>query len=742
MAAIDPEGFRFALGLIRDGNIFEKLALDFLAKVIGYQFIPAGGLHDRGIDGMEHTFHRKVFDRAIYQASIEKDAARKIRNTLDKLQSNLIDFSQFIYVTNIPVPQKERLADMLMERYQKSIVIYDVDWFAAHVNDSEATMRTYGIFIDSYLQEFRKPGRAYEIADLEGDPRLYVFLRQQWEQHKGEQDLDKVLVDALILFALEGTDPDQGILRTRDEILERVRDYVKFEASPLVSLIDDRLKALSSKPVQRINCHKQENAYCLRYEERLAIQQYNINDAALYEDFNSHTMKDIATFIPIHILPPEHGTGLVQQLLHSLFREQGLEFAEYVLHGTSEHVMDKSLTERVSEIVDHDTKVISNRAAVKSGLVATVRNMVYRGSRAQKVFLRRLSNTYMLLFLLQCEPQLCTFFSSLAGKLRVYACTSIIIPALSEQFLEQKNRRFANLLVGAAQAGVKLCINEAILKELAAHFRMIRNTYRDFYKDNEDLYTDEVEIVYVQEIMIRAYFYSRLRGQIKNFDHFIGTFVSPSMNRLEDDLVAWLNGEFGIEYVANESLGVHLDPGEIADIQANLEKYKGQQEKGRQEKARTDAEVILTIHAIRELHNELGTGEIFGYRTWWLSSDVTTMKAAVEALGEKYATSCYMRPDFLYNYISIAPSKGQIGEAFGELFPTLLGVNISHHVPGEVTEAVHRFVKEHKEINRTRLKGKLRELTDHLKQHPSIRTGNRVRLYLDDLKLEFKQWQV
>jgi hypothetical protein len=163
-----------------------------------------------------------------------------------------------------------------------------------------------------------------------------------------------------------------------------------------------------------------------------------------------------------------------------------------------------------------------------------------------------------------------------------------------------------------------------------------------------------------------------------------------------------------------------------------LAKYKGVGERGGQHRAHTDAEVILTIYGLRQQGNELGTGGIFGYRTWWLSSDVTTQKAATAVCGAKYANGCYMRPDFLYNYISLAPTKGEITEAFSGLFPTLLGVNISFHMPSDITELVHTFVKAYKGMNPARIKATLRELAENLKQDSAYRTRNRVRLFLDD----------
>ncbi len=55
MSGIDPEAMRYALKKIKDGFIFESFAQEFLSQKLGYEFIPAGGIKDRGIDGLEHV---------------------------------------------------------------------------------------------------------------------------------------------------------------------------------------------------------------------------------------------------------------------------------------------------------------------------------------------------------------------------------------------------------------------------------------------------------------------------------------------------------------------------------------------------------------------------------------------------------------------------------------------------------------------------------------------------------------
>jgi len=729
MSGVDPEAGRFALAQIKDGTLFENFTLDFLSKILGYEFIPAGGIRDRGIDGFEHAFHKKGYERTIYQLSIQENYSGKIRDSLDKLRKNKVKFDHFIYVTNIPIKYQDMLVDKLVEDYHVAINIYDQKWFVLHINDSEGTIRSFQTFIDSYLHDFNKPGHSYVVANLDKDPRLYVFLRQQLDERKGETRLDEVLVDTLILYALEDTNPDTDSFMTNEEIRGRLRDKVKFDPRVLDQLIDKRLEILSSKPVRRIHCHSKGKGYCLDYQERLAIKNRNLNDAAMYEQFKEDTRIIVGRLVPVELSSRFDFVALVEQLLNWLFYKQGIEFADFVLHAASREAFEKSLPDILSEVVDGNSLVLDNKEKTKSALLAVIRGIVYGGTRSQQEFLNRLSHTYVMILLLQCDPKICIYFNSMASKLRVYVCSSIIIPALSEQFLEERNRRYSNLLKSAGSVGVNLIINEAILTELAAHFRMIRRIFDQQYADNERIYVDDMAVMYVPEITIRAYFYARNRGQVKNFDEFLGTFISPGMTKVEDNVVEWLKAEFGIEFVSNANLGIHLDANEIDKIAEQLAPQK-RHASGAAYRAKIDAQVMLTVHRLRDRDNESGDAGIFGYRTWWLTKDVTTEKAATLAAGSKYATTCYMRPDFLYNYISLAPKTAAIEEAFRQMFPTLIGVDMSYYLPEEVVKIVHLYVKDYGKMHPSRVIGAIRALSDELKQCSDDQLVQRTREFM------------
>jgi hypothetical protein len=724
---IDPRNFEFALRQIDNGFIFENFASSFLAQILGYTFVPAGGIKDRGIDGLEHIFYREGIIRSIYQSSIEVNTRSKIQRSLETLVENKIDFDQFYFISNQPVPDQDRLVDELFDKHSKPIHIYNLKWMSSRVNSNQGTINTFHTFVATYLHEYSKPGKSYVVADLINDPRLFVFLRQQWDQERQYSQLDTIVADSLILFALEGTDPDKKIFRTRDEIKKTIGAKIAFDPKTLYPIIDQRLSALSLKP-RKINHHRTIDAYCLPYETRLEIQERNLADGHLHNEFQIQSGEMLKKHLSTAGVNVRDCVGLVEATFNQIYYQQGLEFADFVLKGENQEAFEKDLADTISKVVDESPVVEKNKELVKSVLMMTIREIVYQGTREQKEFLSRLSNTYLMLFLLQCDPKLGTYFSTVASKLNVYVCTSILIPAMSEILLAPENRRHWNLLKGAHDAGVTLVINETIVGELISHLQMVVNKYEDFYKDDEKIYlANEIQTLYVDEILIRAFFYAKMRGEVSSFHDFIDNFVTPNFKNAYQETIAWLKEEFGILFVSDASLNINIEKSEEERLIDRLKKHKSVVAK-----ARNDARLILTIYAIREQNNEAGAADIFGYRTWWLSKDTVTMKAVNHVFEDKYRVSCYMRPDFLYNYISLAPRPSAIQESYTLMFPSLLGVNISYHLPTDIIQTVHQCMKDHRSKNTARRSAILQVLAQELRVDPSCRTRSYVKHYLDD----------
>jgi hypothetical protein len=91
-------------------------------------------------------------------------------------------------------------------------------------------------------------------------------------------------VDGLIIYSLEGTDPDKGILLDRQQITAAIADDVPTATTFVEAALDRRLQYLSSKarPEGRaIRWHQKEDEFCLPYDTRRVIESENLEDEEL-----------------------------------------------------------------------------------------------------------------------------------------------------------------------------------------------------------------------------------------------------------------------------------------------------------------------------------------------------------------------------------------------------------------------------------------------------------------------------
>jgi hypothetical protein len=537
MKSIDSRSFEYALSKIDDGFVFERFAQDLLSLVLGVGFRPVGGVRDKGIDGLEHCLRPDGIRHSIYQISIDANSEHKIHASIDKLIANEIPCDRFYYVTNRVVRDQARIDYEVYERHGVPLQIYDAAWLRGRVNSDGACIRLYHTFIESYLHEFvSRPDEDIAVTDFATDPRVFVYLRQQWEEDRGKSRLDEALTDSLILLALEGTDPDRDLLRSRDEIRERILGLVATASKTVDPLLDARLEVLSTKP-RRINHHRDLDSYCLPYETRLEIESKNLEDRALHEEFVASASSRLERNLEGTGVTVREYSPLLIGALKKCFQQQGLEFADFVLKSDPTASFEKSLPDIISNVVDESAVVPKNKEHVKAALLTTVRDIVYQGAESELRYLQKLSDTYMMLFLLQSDPGVATYFSTLAGKLRLFVCNSILVPALSEYPLDLRHRRHWMLLKSASAAGVSLYVDRVTIEELEGHLRRVTQLYYDQYHDQRDVYIGGEAIGYVDEIMIRSYLYSVSRGADRSFDDFIDTFASPYSESMGDDSV-------------------------------------------------------------------------------------------------------------------------------------------------------------------------------------------------------------
>lgn len=727
---IDERAFKFAIGEIKDGFVFEKYVHCIMGAKLNYEFIPIGGSKDGGVDGLNYVYNLKGKESQIFQISTESDIEGKIEDTIKKLLKNGKTVDSLTYISSRNCTTIEEITDKFFDKYRIRLRIFDLRWLASNLNDSAASVQCYYTFVDSYLHVWQKPNKSVVIGDFDKDPRVFVYLRQQLERNETSKKLDEIVADGLIMYALEGTDPDKGLFKTIDEIIVNLEEFVKFSSETLIKLVTERLDFLTTKP-RSVKYHTKADAYCLPFETRQLIQERNLIDGGLASAFFEQAECIVKDNLRNADVTVKDVTTLLNETIHKLYYRQGLEFSNFILNGDNKDVVEEKLHEVIAEVVDDSSVVEKNRTTVKNAIVLSIREIVYRGSEEQMQYLKCLSNTYLTMFMLQWDPKLATYFQSMASDMNIFVDNSIIIPALSEYYLDDKNKRHWNLLKGAKKAGINLLINETILSELIAHFRMLQGKYYNLFEPMLNVYTSEEEILFINEILLRAFFYAKMQGKVSSYNSYLENFVDPDLKSAKDDLILFLQEEFGIEYRTNEDLGISIDKDKFQKVSEHLKHQKeGQSAKI---KAENDVTMMLTIYRMREAFNEQQTTGIFGFKTWWLSKDTSTYRSIIKVLGEdNYPISCYMRPDFIYNYIALTPNKNEVDDAYKKIFPSLLGVNISYHIPSELAELIQQRMVEFVDKPSHVVKRIMRRLSEKLKSDHRIRNREKVNLFLDD----------
>jgi len=713
------------LNLIEDGFLFERFGHEFLAARLGYNFIASGGIKDRGIDGLEYVSQSDKNEKDVFQISIDKNPSNKIKSSIQKLEINKITCDRLTYFTNVYIKNKDELIDELLEQKGFTLRIFDSSWIADNANNSVATKSVIANFIKNHLRKYQKPGEGLVINDYLKNPNLYVYLMHQIENTENIQNLNHNLIDTLILYSLRDTDPDKNIFQSSDEILASVRELLNFEIEKIQSKINKRLKNLSKKPNKKVNHHTIINKYCLPYETRLETVSNNARDKSLYDIFHKEAENVISKNLQAESVNVRDISKLLHKTLEKIFFRQGLEFSDFLLNKGCRDTFEGNLHDTVEEILNESSIINKNKAKVKDALIVSIRQLIYHGSKEAKQYLLSLSKTYLMLFLLKCEPKIVDFFQSMAGNLTIFVCTSILVPTFSEIYLEPQNQRYWSLLKSAKSRGVKLVVNDTIISELDFHIKRSKHLFDTEYSNYIDFYSDGAEDL-VDQILIRAFIYALKEGKITSYDKFIDNFITINSNNTKQELIDFLYEEFGIEYMLTDDIKIDVEKDKLDSLINELERFKKSRDK-----ARSDAKLILTIYNIRKISEE-ESSSIDGYKTWWLSSDTMTHKSVCKIFKDKYPVSCYMRPDFLYNYISFTPHKEAVEEVYKKIFPNLLGMHISNHIPSEISVSIRKMIQEHSEKMDGRVKAKIRNLVDKLKSNHKYDYKEELKSFFED----------
>jgi hypothetical protein len=429
-------------------------------------------------------------------------------------------------------------------------------------------------------------------------------------------------------------------------------------------------------------------------------------------------------------LTPEDGAAIAEIALHALqltFETEGLELAAF-LHGNDSAEEDYSVADSIDKALLQSTLSGEKQIAVKEVLVRMLRTTIYESTEEERLYLGKLSRTYLLLFSLNAEPRIIEYFQTMASDFYLYVGSDILIHALSERYLRKEDQMTTNLLSMLAQAGATLVLSEPVIEEVHSNLETSDWEFANYFSWNEAHVNTELAR-HASKILIRSYFYAKLNppASIKpptSWNNYINQFCT--YDDLHDpkgrhELKGYLLNKFKMKYEARAHLVKLCDKEQLSELTSKIAPRKK-----KEILAQNDALMILATYGRRATLNEHSNTTGFGFRTWWLTHEVR-VRMHTDDLFKEHGSHYIMRPEFLLNFIALSPSVVEVRKAYENVFPTLLSVKLSGRMHEDTFHGLLEKAKEAAEFEEPRLRVAMASLSNHLK-------GDFYKQYENDLR--------
>ena len=466
----------FALDLLKpeQWRRFEQFASAFLVSEFPGLMDMAAPSGDGGRDA--EVFALKDDPTLYFQYSVRPDWDAKIRETVKRLNQTFPGAQLLVYVSPKRIgADADELKAEIRKNHRLHLEIRDKSYFTVRFGQTRSTE----IASEELAQEIVDPVLPSQLAPQGKAPALnssetraaHLFLMLQLKDDTGEKGLTKLSFEAVIRSILANTDADHRMSRT--ELMGQVKAMLAGHAEQRIEeLTSSALARLVRREVIRV--YPKEDSFCLSFEEAKKMRE-RLAECAL----DAQALDQAIEHASREILGEEDFTTedigkirlRVRRVLESCLYLRAESFAHAVLEG---RVSDFAL-DHLRELVLKD---LSSTPAVKGShegnpdlLEETVARVLNNTSAPDYEYLKGLADAHTLMAFLSLTPDVQTAMQKIFSHGEIWLDTTVILPMLAEELLEDNHGRIQTILALTRQAGNDLFTTTGVLEELASHLR-------------------------------------------------------------------------------------------------------------------------------------------------------------------------------------------------------------------------------------------------------------------------------
>ena len=96
--------------------------------------------------------------------------------------------------------------------------------------------------------------------------------------------------------------------------------------------------------------------------------------------------------------------------------------------------------------------------------------------------------------------------------------------------------------------------------------------------------------------------------------------------------------------------------------------------------SKNDSLMVHATYAQRRINKEEGKYDGFGFRTWWLTKETRIVSMTGELVKSEGGVPYVMRPEFLLNFVTLAPKASTVRASFADFLPTTAGLQLGRYL--------------------------------------------------------------
>lgn len=669
-----------------NGFQFENFVQAFFSALQGQNYKPVGGIHDGGADGIfeeNGLFEIEGKNTHFIQISIDKNPKAKIVKTIKRLLDYERNVEKLTYITSIVVNDMDKIEDDISEAYNLRLQIRDANFIASNIQFSRQTEEAFkNNLLDTYdfLRQFGHSSIKFKENHNDA-PFVYAFLQQELNNKTDRSNLVNSLTDSLIIWALEGTDPDKKKFMRAEEIHTKILESIPTAKTFINSTLKHRLAHLHKKEnTRKIQYWSPLDSYCLPLETRKKIIDQNILDEELYASVQNEFNTKIIELSNESLIAKDvkQLTAIALRTLHITFENEGLEFISFI--ENPENVGSKPPVVNNIEKAFDELKFTFQCTDEKEIIRKLMVHIFYQNCNDDiTLYLQKLSETYALLLSLKADTRVVDYFQNMSKSFSLFIGSDILVSCLAERFLHDRNKATTNMLKIISDAGSTLFLTELVLDEIWNNLKTSDWEYKNHFASIDQYMKPEIAKE-SHKILIRAYYYSKFsKDMIKanswvNFVEQFCTYTDLHDNAGRNQLKRYLTTQFNLTFLPLSEIEKIIDSKVVEELANKLVKVKK-----REELATNAATMVDLVYKKRQQTSESSNSNRFGYSTWWLTGEKTTFEFTASLVKENLGFYI-IRLEFLMHYISLMPTKKEVKDTYKNIFPTMMGIQMSGRI--------------------------------------------------------------